>query len=64
MMYVSRYADDTRLFVSADPRDAAAIDSTWLLVIGKWICKNILKLNEDNPMYLLALINNLENSRL
>lgn len=64
MMYVSSYADDTQLYISAEPSDAAAIDSTWLLVIGKWMCKNLLKLNEDNPILLPALINYLENSRL
>lgn len=63
-MYVSIYADDTQLYISAESNNAGAIDSTWLLVISKWMCKNFLKLNEDNPTLLPALINNLENSRL
>lgn len=48
-MYVSSYADDTQLYISAESSDAAAIASTWLLVISTWMCKNFLKLNEDNP---------------
>ena len=50
------YADDTQLYISAEPNDAAAINSitTCLLAINKWMSNNFLKLNEDKTEILLV----------
>ena len=50
------YADDTQLYISAEPNDAAAINSitTCLLEINKWMSNNFLKLNEDKTEILLV----------
>ena len=48
------YADDTQLYISAQPNDAAAINSmtTSLLTINKWMNNNFLKLNKDKTEIL------------
>ncbi|MCI5160354.1 MAG: hypothetical protein D3906_18395, partial [Candidatus Electrothrix sp. AUS1_2] len=50
------YADDTQLYISAEPNVAAAINSiaTCLLAINKWMSNNFLKLNEDKTEILLV----------
>ena len=50
------YADDTQLYISVEPNDAAAINSitTCLLPINKWMSNNFLKLNEDKTGILLV----------
>ena len=50
------YADDTQLYITAEPNDAAAINSitTCLLAINKWMSNNFLKLNEDKTEILLV----------
>ena len=49
------YADDTQLYISAEPNDAKAINSitNCLLAINKWMNNNFLKLNEDKTEVLL-----------
>lgn len=43
------YADDTQLYISAEPNDYTAINSisACLFTINKWMTNNFLKLNED-----------------
>lgn len=50
------FADDTQLYISIEPNDAAAINSmpNCLLVINKWMSNNSLKLNEDKIEILLV----------
>lgn len=50
------YADDTQLYISTEPSDAAAINSitNCLLAINKWMNDNFLKLNEDKTEVLLC----------
>lgn len=49
------YADDTQLYISAEPNDTAAINSiaNCLLAINKWMSNNFLRLNEDKTEILL-----------
>src|SRR4029434_5542331 len=49
------YADDTQLYISAEPNDATAINSitNYLFTINKWMNDNFLKLNEDKTEVLL-----------
>lgn len=50
------YADDTQLYISAEPNDHTAINSisACLLAINKWMTNNFLKLNEDKTEILLV----------
>ena len=50
------YADDTQLYISAEPNDPAAIDSitNCLVATNKWMSNNFLKLNEDKTEILLV----------
>ena len=50
------YADDTQLYISAEPNDTTKIDSitNCLLAINNWMNKNFLKLNDDKTEILLV----------
>uniref|UniRef100_A0A667YPA7 Reverse transcriptase domain-containing protein n=1 Tax=Myripristis murdjan TaxID=586833 RepID=A0A667YPA7_9TELE len=50
------YADDTQLYISAEPNDATAINpiTTCLMAVNKWMSDNFLKLNEDKTEILLV----------
>ena len=49
-------ADDTQLYISAEPNYPAAMNyiTTRLLEINKWMSNNFLKLNEDKTEILLV----------
>lgn len=55
MYTFSSYADDTQLYISAEPNDTVAIESitNCLLAINKWMSNNFLKLNESKTEILL-----------
>ena len=50
------YADDTQLYISAEPNNSTAIDSisSCLTAINDWMSNNFLKLNEDKTEILLV----------
>lgn len=52
------YADDTQLYISAEPNDITAINSitTCLVAINQWMSNNFLKLNEDKTDILVSPI--------